>query len=525
MTSRMQRPRKKWSIFALAAAGAFAVVLSYTLLIALAIGGFALPYLFFHGHPINASTKLATPVGLSIFGVVAAINILWSLFPRRQSIEAPGPRIELGRETRLATEIASVAAALDQEMPTDIYLVADANAFVAQRPGTGGEGNRKILALGLPLMQGLTISEFRAILAHEFAHFYAGDTRLGPWVYQGHTTIVRVYNNLGSKSLLSPLFEIHYVTRMAHRALLYALRGYWTLFLRATQLISRQQEFRCDELACYVAGSAPLASALRRIHGCGAVTTPFWRGVVLPAVKAGFRPQLADSFGRYLTAPHIAAQATAFLDQEAQNTKASHFDSHPPLGARVARADALGLPDPANSDAGSQLRAISLIDDLAPLEAAILSKLLPKVDIAGLKPLVWEDSARDLYIPAWRQEIAEFLPHLATTRLASLPELVLNPSVISDRLPVPRGRSLTERQREERTERVLSVALSLALVEGGWNLQIQPAMRRLQHGDVTLTAEEIIARLRSRVLPASGWRDLCQQTGIGDLPLAPAIAA
>ena len=57
-----------------------------------------------------------------------------------------------------------------------------------------------LLAIGLPLLQTLTIEEFRALLAHEFAHFYSGDTRLGPWVFRGRETMVRVFNNLGKKS-------------------------------------------------------------------------------------------------------------------------------------------------------------------------------------------------------------------------------------------------------------------------------------------------------------------------------------
>jgi Zn-dependent protease with chaperone function len=46
----------------------------------------------------------------------------------------------------------------------------------------------------------LTVSQFRAVLAHEFAHYYAGDTGLAPWVYGTTRALARVYENLGKKS-------------------------------------------------------------------------------------------------------------------------------------------------------------------------------------------------------------------------------------------------------------------------------------------------------------------------------------
>jgi heat shock protein HtpX len=53
------------------------------------------------------------------------------------------------------------------------------------------------MGIGLPLFAVLSVSELRAVLAHEFAHFYSGDTSLGAWVYRTQTSIVRVFQNLG----------------------------------------------------------------------------------------------------------------------------------------------------------------------------------------------------------------------------------------------------------------------------------------------------------------------------------------
>ena len=69
--------------------------------------------------------------------------------------------------------------------------------------------------------------------------------------------------------------------------------------MRITQLVSRRQEYRSDELACYVAGSDALIEGLQGINKAAAVIAPYWSTVVAPVANVGYRPQLADGFGRF----------------------------------------------------------------------------------------------------------------------------------------------------------------------------------------------------------------------------------
>ena len=166
-------PGRNWSIVGLGAAGALAVVISYVLFLALAAGCFVLPVLLFSSQMITRS-----PVAgllLSAFGFVAGPTIFWSLVPRRDKSEVQGIAVDMSRERPLMAEIEYVATALGEPLPREVYLIPDANAFVAQRVGIG---SHRILALGLPLLVALSVAELRGLLAHEFAHFYSGDTRL-----------------------------------------------------------------------------------------------------------------------------------------------------------------------------------------------------------------------------------------------------------------------------------------------------------------------------------------------------------
>jgi Zn-dependent protease with chaperone function len=57
-----------------------------------------------------------------------------------------------------------------------------------------------VMGLGLPLLQTLTVSQFRAVMAHEFGHYYGGDTKLGPWVYKTRAAIVRTLLGISQHS-------------------------------------------------------------------------------------------------------------------------------------------------------------------------------------------------------------------------------------------------------------------------------------------------------------------------------------
>ena len=75
------------------------------------------------------------------------------------------------------------------------------------------------MGLGLPLMQGLTVSQLRAVLAHEFGHFHGGDTKLGPWVYKTRGAIGRTLMGLsGHSAFLQKPFEWYGLgfLRLAH---------------------------------------------------------------------------------------------------------------------------------------------------------------------------------------------------------------------------------------------------------------------------------------------------------------------
>src|SRR6185295_7873003 len=175
----------------LAGRAALAVVLLvgfYVLALAIVGGLLYLPYVeVVYLHRLDR---------LTIFAIVGAAIILWSILPRVDRFTPPGPALTRADQPRLFATIDDVARGSEQAMPSEVYLIPDMNAWVAQRGGIMGFGSRRVMGLGLPMLQTLTISQMRAVVAHEFGHYHGGDTALGPWVYKTRAAIGRTIHGL-----------------------------------------------------------------------------------------------------------------------------------------------------------------------------------------------------------------------------------------------------------------------------------------------------------------------------------------
>ena len=320
-TDQKIAPRRSVALFALLAVAM--VVVSYVLIVLLAVAFVFLPYLAFTNmeHP-------PAQLGLLVLGgIVVVATLLWSLIPRRETFEAPGLLLDAAAHPRLFAELNAIAAALNEPLPREVYLIGQVNAFVADRGEVLGFGSRRIMVIGLPLLFTLTVSEMRAVLAHEFAHYYSGDTKMGPWVYKTQSAMIRAFQNIASLRELGRIAVLQFVNLVAT----FILKWCFIFFLRVTNFVSRRKEYRADELACLVAGAEPMVQGLRKIHGASMAWAPYWNSEVAPVLDQGCKPAIADGFPRFLAAPQIEVQVTKGIEREIAEGKSGPFDTHPPL--------------------------------------------------------------------------------------------------------------------------------------------------------------------------------------------------
>jgi Zn-dependent protease with chaperone function len=437
---------------------------------------------------------------LAFFCLAGSFIILRSIVPRRDRFEPPGPALAAAGQPRLLAEIRKVAAATGQAMPSDVYLAPDVNAWVSQRGGVMGFGSRRVMALGLPLLQVLSVSQLRAVLAHEFGHYHGGDVKMGPWIYKTSQALVRTLQGLaGHSGLLSKPFEL-----------------YARLFFRVSHAVSRHQEHLADILAARVAGAAALAGGLKAVHFAGLAFAPYWAQEVSPVLDAGFLPPLAVGFARFIEQPRIAEGLRQAVEEEAAGGKHDPYDTHPSLRERLAAL--AKLPSgPAPADAA---RALALLDGVAELERRLLATLADRKQVQALAPVTWEEIGTKVLLPQWCAFLREHGFALSGVTPAALPSL--------DWTAV--GRKLARSVRKDDADPLrladsaVGAALGLALARAGFAVEAPPGSPIVLAGRGSrVDLFTLRERLTSRPEERQAWLALCAAAGIAETDLARVV--
>lgn len=427
--------------------------------------------------------------------------ILLSIVPRADRFAPPGPQLAADEQPRLFGALRGVAEATGQAMPAEVYLIPDANAWVSQRGGVMGFHSRRVMGLGLPLLRALTVPQFSAVIAHEFGHFHAGDTRLGPWIYKTRGAIGRTLQGLADNSFLQKPFE-----------------WYGSTFLRVTQAISRRQELAADALAAEIVGARPLGEGLRAVHGVALAYDAYWRTELLPVVQSGFLPPIADGFHAFLSAPAVAASLERATAAHAEESVADPYDSHPALRDRLAALADLPTAAPP-TDA---MPAIGLLDDVAGLERQLLGAL--GANVGALDTLSWADVEAKVWIPAWRRVTEANAEALRGVTAAGIADIAGDLSSFVAKLSSA-PQSTAPEHLEAAANQALGAALASALQASGWSIHAglgEPASAT-RNGSRILPFN-ILPELSTGALSADVWRQVCAQEQIADLTLAVADA-
>lgn len=429
------------------------------------------------------------PIKLIVVCLCSAGIIAWSLLPRFDRFTPPGPRLLPERHPRLFAEIASIAKATGQEMPVEVYLEADVNAWVAQRGGIMGFGSRRVMGLGLALMRVLDVSEFRAVLAHEFGHYHGGDTKLGPWVYKTRGAIGRTIVGLGDSLVQKPFLL------------------YGKMFLRITHAVSRWQEYTADRLAANIVGAGPLSSGLGKIHRAGIAFTPYWQNELVPVLAAGYRPPLAEGFVEFLGSATIATAVEDALGRQLKDQKGNAYDTHPPLPERIKAVADL----PQDTSGRNKLSAITLLSDLSTLERELLVGLAGQSLAAKLQDLRWEDAGTSVYIPMWQEAVQKEQAQLAG----------LIPEDLWDRFSTTETRSHVLREKQEKLMVAAGAALTLLALRKGAKLECKLGMPvAVENQGVRMEPFSLIKELSQ--ITAAQWQENCEKLGISGIALTDA---
>jgi Zn-dependent protease with chaperone function len=483
------------------------VIASYGFVLLLAAACVYLPYFFVS----NSESPNFQILAMFLFGIVIAATMVWSLIPRRDKFEAPGMVLERSAHPRLFAELENIAHALDEPLPREVYLIGAPNAFVADRGGIMGFGSQRIMGLGLPLLSLLTVSQFRAVLAHEFGHYYGGDTSLGPWVYKTKTSIVRIFENIGSVGALARIA----VLGVMYIVVTTLLKWYFIAFLRVINLISRKQEYRADELACLIAGRQNLIDGLQSIHRAAVAWDAYWKREIAPKLGAGSLVAVGDGFQRFVAAPAVSSEIAKTLSHRLQEEKTEPYDTHPPLRERIAAARNVSETfAPQNTEPAS-----SLLDNLSATEVRFVETCVADIPPGSLKHVAWDDVVSQVTIPSWQKFVNEYSEPLLGVTAWSVPDHVSKFPGIGSRIRDPKGMLLSPQQRTVRAGGLFASALALAMIRSGWQVQIEPALFRMWRGDQEFNPFDAIEKLLAGKLSRQDWQARCRELEISELVL------
>lgn len=449
-------------------------------------------------------------IAIALIGLAclaAAAVVIWSVLPRFDRFEPPGPEVTEDEQPVLFAEIRAIAAATGQRMPVHVYLVSEVNAFVAQRGGLMGFGSRRVMGIGMPLLRALQVDELRAVLAHEMGHFYGGDTRLGPWIYKTRGALARTVVNLervrgATDEWITLLFA----------AVQVPFRWFLIGFLRVSQAISRAQEYSADAVAVRAEGQRALIDGLKKTHAAALAHSVYMNSEVAPLLARGKLPAIGEGFTRFLANERLTKLLDDAVAQELSEGSADPYDSHPPLRERIEAARAVEGP----AKPADERRAIQLLRDAEAIEAAdVVSRVEPR-----LVAIAWEDTAAE-WIKIWRDDVREVASALEGIVVAEVPvDLKEIYGRAADALGHERANAGTDDDLRGWWRQMVSEAISLRLIDEGFSPTTVPGEPvRLVRGDVTAEPFQEVAKYLAGEETAEAWRARWEARGLADREL------
>lgn len=434
---------------------------------------------------------------------IAGLTILSGIAPRRLPFDPPGPEVAESDQPELFALVREVADETDQQMPRSTYLAHDVNAAVAHVGGVLGFGGHRVLIVGLPLMQGLTKDQLRAVLAHEFGHYHGGDVRLGPFFGRTYDAVARTVSGLhDAGSWWHKPFEL-----------------YGRYFLRRSAAIKRTQEFSADRLAAQVAGRDVNADALRAVHAQGAAFEAYFAHEYAPLLEQGrCAPYLAgfDMLKRSDAADRLMQTVVEHAGEDERDP----YATHPELPERLAALDE--LPDDGVRDSGEP--ALGMLRDVRRLEREVIGWLVQGHEVA---PIAWDQVPEEILVPTWRQQIAPANGAFDGVSGAGVPEAVAAGDHLG-RLLVPEDQQAhvpVEVLREIGADAV-ATRLALALHDAGWQVSAPPGEPIvLAQGGNRVEPFAEVARFASGEASADAWRERARALGIDAIDLGTAVSA
>jgi Zn-dependent protease with chaperone function len=336
-------------------------------------------YFGYTGRPQAHFAIVTGVVGFAVLRGIFFIN-------RSGRAEVTGVPVDERTQPELVDLVRSVAKEMGTEPPARIFLLPMVNAFVMESGGLLGlRRGERVMAIGLPFMEALTVDQLRGVIAHELGHYTGGDLRLGGLAYRAGASIGRTIENVGEDTWLGRLFD-----------------AYGRTYLRISLRVRRQQELSADAAAVRIAGRENHMTALRRVEAIDPAFDFFTQRYLAPLWQRGCDAENAFDGYRALLADPARQQQLASLEVAAEEDTTDTYDSHPALAERLAHAQRVPEGPSARHDARPARDLLAGADDVERQVGALFTRQMTGAEFGRL--VSWDNTAAAEYAHEFRED-------------------------------------------------------------------------------------------------------------------------
>jgi Zn-dependent protease with chaperone function len=214
-------------------------------------------------------------IGMMGFALMVVVFLIKFVFKSNTVDRSDMTEITARQYPELFDFLKRVASDTKTRVPKRVYLSNDVSASVFYDSSFWSMffPIRKNLNIGLGLVNCVNVSEFKAIVAHEFGHFSQRSMKLGSYVYNvNHIIHDMLHDNADYEETLNTFGNISntfgafaMITTSVADIIRDILRVMYERINLRFMALSRQMEFHADAVAATVSGSVPLAASLYRL--------------------------------------------------------------------------------------------------------------------------------------------------------------------------------------------------------------------------------------------------------------------
>lgn len=193
-------------------------------------------------------------------------------FFRKSTVDRSGwLEISEEQQPKIFELIKSISKEIETNFPQKVYLGAGVDAMVFYDSNFRNLliPSKENLMIGLGLVNSMSESELKAILAHEFGHFSQRSLNVYSYIYIENLVIYKMlideeyYQTLILK-FTTVMGRFGWFVVIYSRFIRWILRKAYEIVSKSYMALSREMELHADEISARVAGSAPATTALLR---------------------------------------------------------------------------------------------------------------------------------------------------------------------------------------------------------------------------------------------------------------------